>query len=292
MAAPYTRRNQRDLTTAERRRFVSAVLAVKRSGRYDDFVRTHVDHYTTDGEQGLRVAHMGPSFLPWHRQYLLEFERELRAVDPAVTVPYWDWTRDRSPASALWGEDFLGGDGRPGDRRVTTGPFAYASGNWPITVGVTDEPFLTRALGHPADPIELPTRADVDGALAEGGYDVEPWDSTSRTGFRNRLEGWRPGARGTARWACHNRVHRWVGGLMVGGASVNDPVFWLHHAFVDLLWTRWQARHPRAGYLPATPPPRGSAQYRRVVARHERMPPFDVTPAEVADLGHVYRYDG
>ncbi|MFJ8645613.1 tyrosinase family protein [Streptomyces sp. NPDC093546] len=285
----YTRKDQRDLTGAERKRFVAAVLELKRAGRYDDFVRTHVAYYRADGDKGLRVAHMAPSFLPWHRQYLLEFERALREVDPKVTVPYWDWTRDNTPASSLWSEDFMGGNGRRRDLQVTTGPFAYAKGNWTIKVGVTENRFLTRDFGNPADPIGLPTRRELADAMDETVYDSDPWDSTSRTGFRNKLEGWTR-ERGNGRWRNHNRVHRWVGGLMLGGASVNDPVFWLHHAFVDLLWSRWQSENPRAGYLPATPPPRGSDQHRRVVARDERMPPWNVTPAELADHRHIYRY--
>ena len=87
-------------------------------------------------------------------------------------------------------------------------------------------------------------------------YDTAPWNSTSSTGFRNKLEGWGIG-RGNDAWRNHNRVHRWVGGHMLGGASVNDPVFWLHHAFVDLLWSRWQKRHRGARYLPAWPPELG-----------------------------------
>jgi tyrosinase len=83
---------------------------------------------------------------------------------------------------------------------VTTGPFAYATGKWKITENITDEPYLTRDLGRAGAPIALPTKSDLDGALADPVYDVSPWDSTCRTGFRNRLEGWgtgraaRPGA--------------------------------------------------------------------------------------------------
>ncbi|MFG3499268.1 tyrosinase family protein [Streptomyces sp. NPDC047928] len=285
----YTRKNQRDLTAAERRTFVGAVLELKRAGRYDDFVRTHIDYYNADGDGGLRAAHMTPSFLPWHRQYLLDFERELRRVDPAVTIPYWDWTRDNTPAASLWGEDFMGGNGRRGDLQVTTGPFAYTGGNWTINVGVTENRFLMRDFGRPADPIALPTRSELAWATQETVYDAEPWNSASRSGLRNRLEGWAAG-RGNDRWRNHNRVHRWVGGSMLGGGAVNDPVFWLHHAFVDLVWSRWQRAHPKAGYLPAVPPPRGSAQHGRVVARDEPMPPWDVSPAEVADHSGVYRY--
>ncbi|HEY9367862.1 tyrosinase family protein [Streptomyces sp.] len=285
----YVRKNQRDLTPAERGRFVDAVLELKSQGTYDDFVRTHIDYYRPDGESGLRLAHGAPSFLPWHRRFLLDFERALRRIDPAVTVPYWDWTRDGGPNSALWSADFMGGTGRRSDLQVTTGPFAYAGGRWPIAVAMTDTRFLTRDLGRPRDPLTLPTPADLERAMSETAYDVSPWDSTSRSGFRNLLEGWAPGV-GDARWQNHNRVHRWVGGMMLGGASVNDPVFWLHHSFVDLLWTRWQRRHPRSGYLPAQPPPRGDLQHGRVAALHEPMRPWQVTPADLLDVSHIYRY--
>jgi tyrosinase len=77
---------------------------------------------------------------------------------------------------------------------------------------------------------------------------------------------------------------------MMGGASVNDPVFWMHHAFVDLLWLRWQRRHRGARYLPAKPLARGDAQRGRVVARHQKMPPWDVTPAQLEDQSRIYRY--
>ncbi|MFI1563001.1 tyrosinase family protein [Streptomyces sp. NPDC020490] len=285
----YVRKDVSTLTPDERRRFVQALLEVKRRGEYDEFVRTHLEYYTADGDDGLRTAHMAPSFLPWHRMFLLELERALRRVDPSVTVPYWDWTRDRTKTSVPWTTDLLGGDGRRSDRRVTTGPFAYAEGNWTLTEGVTDGAFLTRDLGRARDPMELPTSSELERALDDPVYDTAPWDSTVTSGFRNKLEGWGTG-RGSASWRNHNRVHRWVGGVMLGGASVNDPVFWLHHAFVDLQWTRWQRRHPGARYLPSEPPGPGDAQHERVIARNQRMPPWDVTPDELEDVSGIYRY--
>ncbi|MEU6478851.1 tyrosinase family protein [Streptomyces sp. NPDC047017] len=285
----YTRKNVSKLTRQEKRRFVDALLEVKRRGEYDDFVRTHIAYFTTDGESGLRPAHMAPSFLPWHRQFLLELERALRRVDSSVTVPYWDWTRDRTTGSAPWSADLMGGDGRPSDRRVTTGPFAYAHGAWTIREGVTDGEFLTRDLGRSRDPIALPTAAELEGALKDGVWDAAPWDSTVTRGFRNKLEGWGTG-RGSASWRNHNRVHRWVGGAMLGAASVNDPVFWLHHAFIDLQWTRWQRRHKGARYLPANPPGPGDVQHGRIVARHEKLPPWDITPDRLENVDRIYRY--
>ncbi|MEU4653624.1 tyrosinase family protein [Streptomyces sp. NPDC023723] len=285
----YTRKDVSTLTKTERRRFVKALLEIKRRGEYDEFVRTHIEYYVSDGEDALRTAHMAPSFLPWHRRFLLELERALRRVDSSVTVPYWDWTKDRSATAAPWTADLLGGTGRRSDQRVTTGPFAHAAGDWTLTENVTDTEFLTRDLGRARDPIQLPTARDLEWALKDPVYDSAPYDSTVGKGFRNKLEGWGSG-RGSTSWRNHNRVHRWVGGAMLGGASVNDPVFWLVHAFVDLQWSRWQRRHGHPRYQPAEPPGRGSAQYRRIVARHQKLPPWDVTPDELEDHGRIYRY--
>lgn len=244
----YTRKDVSTLTRAERRRFVGALLELKQRGEYDEFVRMHIDHYVSDGDGGLRTAHMTPSFLPWHRRFVLELEKALRRIDDSVTVPYWDWTRDRTTTSVPWTADLLGGNGRRSDHRVMTGPFAYGTGGWTITEGLTDVEYLTRDFGYPRNPVALPTARDLEAALADPVYDKAPWNSVTRGGFRNRLEGWGQGT-GNGSWLNHNRVHRWVGGHMVGGASVNDPVFWLHHAFVDLQWTRWQRRHRGARYL-------------------------------------------
>ncbi|MET9968653.1 tyrosinase family protein [Streptomyces sp. NPDC006356] len=283
----YVRKNVSKLTRTERRRFVEALLEVKRSGEYDEFVRLHIQHFRGDGDRGLRAAHMTPSFLPWHRRFVLDLENALRRVDDSVTVPYWDWTRDRSTTSVPWTDDLLGGNGRSVDRQVMSGPFAFATGNWTLRARITNVEFLTRDLGRSRRPIDLPTRDDLNWALKDPVYDVSPWDSTVTKGFRNKMEGW---GRSSNPWRNHNRVHRWVGGAMLGGASVNDPVFWLVHAFMDMQWQRWQRRHRKHRYVPAKPPGRGSAQYGRIVARHEKLPPWDVTPDELEDMSAIYRY--
>jgi len=42
----------------------------------------------------------------------------------------------------------------------------------------------------------------------------------------------------------HETAHVWVGGQMGDSKiSVDDPVFWLHHCFVDCLWASWQDQH-------------------------------------------------
>src|SRR4029079_12901720 len=68
--------------------------------RYDDYVYIHkqsmAGHPTTD--PGPHPAHKGPMFFPWHREFLRQFELDLQAVsvDPNLTLPYWNWTKDQS----------------------------------------------------------------------------------------------------------------------------------------------------------------------------------------------------
>ncbi|GAA4994622.1 tyrosinase MelC2 [Kitasatospora paranensis] len=269
------RKNQATLTAKEKRDFVDAVLQLKRLGRYDGYVSTHNRFIVSDTDNGERTGHRSPSFLPWHRRFLLQFEQDLQSVNPAVTLPYWDWTADRTTSASLWGADLLGGSGRPGDGRVTTGPFAGAGGQWPISVRPDSRDYLRRSLGTGVG--QLPTRADVESVLAVRTYDAAPWNSSS-DGFRNQLEGWR-GVN------LHNRVHVWVGGLMGTGMSPNDPVFWLHHCFIDKLWAEWQRRHPDQGYLPTVATP-------DVCALGTPMKPWnDTTPADMLDHTRHYTYD-
>ncbi|GII66514.1 tyrosinase [Sphaerisporangium krabiense] len=271
------RKNHLDMTPEERRRFIGAVLEIKRRGVYDRFVQLHVDVNSKDyidKDTGKRVGHINPGFLPWHRQYLLELENQLRRVDPSVTLPYWDWTTDQSRDSPLWADDFMGGDGRPEDGMVMTGPFAYPNG-WKLKVNVqpagTEDPalnghytvddreFLIRRIGQKIS--RLPTPEQLGQTLDLPVYDCDPWDYTSGgvapyNSFRNHLEGytnfpWEPAA-----GKLHGAGHQWVGGHMMYIASPNDPVFFLHHCFIDKCWADWQARHPGVPhYLPVEPTP-------------------------------------
>jgi hypothetical protein len=95
------RKNYRDLSLAERRIFVAALRHVKSTGLVDDFAAMHNSHF----DHGIhRTSH----FLPWHREFILRFERALQGHDASISLPYWDSTSDRSPGDPIWGDDFLG----------------------------------------------------------------------------------------------------------------------------------------------------------------------------------------
>jgi hypothetical protein len=278
------RKNQATLTTAEKTAFVNALLALKNNvpsrmgltNRYDDYVQTHMNAMMASPGWG----HQLPAFVPWHRELLRHFELDLQAIDPSVTIPYWDWTvaQDPNGPNSPFTADFLGGDGDPAQNfTVTTGAFAAANGKWPLAVQSDGFNVLRRQFGVNAPT--LPSPAQLNVALADATYDVAPFTRSSASGFRNHLEGWIASGNGPndAPPQNHNRVHVWCGGTMLPMTSPNDPVFWLNHCNIDRQWGIWQAMHPMsAPYLPVSGAPLGQNL-------NDNMIFFDVGPAPWTD---------
>lgn len=275
----------------------------------------------TSGADFRNSAHRGPAFLPWHREFLRRFEQDLQSAVPGVTLPYWDWTEDAGPGDPAddafgWSrdlEDLVGGDGDPDDDDyVNTGPFAYRPDqpderSWTILDHDANEidEGLRRTIGRSAffrrndvDPV-LPGPEAVRGdSVNPGLLEIVPYDRSRRRdpdpmrlnassypSFRNVLEGF-VDTYGDPVTSFHNFVHVWVGGSMAAHTSPNDPVFFLHHCFVDKLWAEWQRRHPGKGYVPDSgedvPPGHGS---------DDPMQPWETVPADVLDHRDLgYRY--
>ena len=218
------RKNYRNLTDVERDRFVQALFHVKLTGLVDQFANMHATHF-------FHTIHRSSHFLPWHREFLLRFERALQEHHPDVTIPYWDSTLDTNPSNPLWDNNFLG-------------QFNSAWG-------------LQRALGSDI----LPTPQQVETNQTRDNYDT----------FWRELED-----------PIHNSPHRWVEGVMSGLDSPGDPVFYLHHCWIDLLWARWQLAHPGAPFVSSGP---GTGLNDPLMEWPDR------TPANVLDhhaLGYTY----
>lgn len=109
---------------------------------------------------------------------------------------------------------------------------------------------LDRTLGGAT----LPPPGNVQTALGLGAYDA----------FWPYVEG----------NALHNPPHNWVSGVMSTAASPGDPVFYLHHCWIDMLWAQWQMLHPGAVFV--------ASEAGRDL--NDAMAPWATTPADV--LGH------
>src|SRR5262245_58543447 len=94
------RRNANTLTNGERDRLVAAFAQLNNqgTGRFADCRDMHTAVASAQ-------AHGAKGFLPWHRIYLLDLERELQNIDPSVSLPYW---RLDQPAPNIFTRDFLG----------------------------------------------------------------------------------------------------------------------------------------------------------------------------------------
>ena len=159
-------------------------------------------------------------FLSWHRMYLYFFDRILRAAsgDSSLVLPYWNWT----------------------DPAQRTLPVAFrdpASASNPLY------------LAPPARPAELdagtaslgPGIVDFSAAFADMAFD-SPSGSGASFGGQVASPMHQTGPHSAIEQQPHDVIHVALGGLMRNpNTASKDPIFWLHHANIDRLWSRWLA---------------------------------------------------
>ncbi|KAL1916172.1 uncharacterized protein VTP21DRAFT_6176 [Calcarisporiella thermophila] len=211
------RKEFRQLSNQERNEFLSALRAVNsatRPNRLDSMSYYHL--------QATRNAHGQAQFFPWHRLFLREFERALQTINPRVTLPYWYWGEDAdNPAySQIFSNQWYGGTGTC----INTGQIAY----WNVLYNRDGSARLHC----------LPRQFN------RGNF-ISPWASTEVLQnillTRNTFDEFRTALEGSP----HGNVHITIGGDMGTMASPNDPIFFMHHCFLDKLWMDWQNRGPQ-----------------------------------------------
>ncbi|XP_075188427.1 tyrosinase-like [Anomaloglossus baeobatrachus] len=205
-------------------------------------------------------AHQGPAFLPWHRLLLLFIERQIQLLtgDEDFALPYYDWSRDNN--CSICTDELLGRNDLEGNILNNS----YFS-SWGMICGNSENPntycnsAVTRNYSgclqrNPSTKEDsgLPTHQDVLNALKWKDYDTAPYDKTALYSFRNAIEGFLDPSDGEMYGPyLHNRVHSYMGGTMADTfISANDPMFILHHSFVD-----WQTRKQQEemGTIPKKP---------------------------------------
>lgn len=154
-------------------------------------------------------------FLPWHRAYLVAFERLCRQLsgNPTFALPYWDWTANPQL------------------------PAAFAT---PTYNGQPNPLFnATRSSQTVTIPANVAGPARISTILAENNFEV--FASSRPTGQNSTAPSWQRanGVEGPLESGSHDQVHVRISGDMATFLSPLDPIFWLHHCNIDRLWDRW-----------------------------------------------------
>lgn len=247
--------------TSRLRQYERGVRLLRDEGRYHKYVWWHAwavaNQDNSDKSPGpvRNIAHFGPTFLPWHREFLHRLENELQQVlgDPDFGIPYWHWVQDEAKGgphvqagphvqnSTVWNDL----EHVPWPNNATRLTVLMGGTYWPrmslkFVLSLT-APYLKLEpvdLGvltiRSIDPAQGSIIAVADGDEASTytglSYDTPDYNSTSTDSFRNLVES-----------GGHGAIHNIVGGDMGSAAlAVNDPIFFLHHAMVDRIWARWQ----------------------------------------------------
>ena len=141
--------------------------------------------------------------LPWHRAYLVYFEKICRKLSghQEFALPYWNWTANPIIPAMFWGS------GNP----------LFDSNRTATATDVLDPSFVGAAA--------------MNNILDQTNFFI--FGSGSVTGQRD------PDTSGLLESTPHNYVHNFVGGDMATFMSPLDPIFWTHHAMIDCCWVEW-----------------------------------------------------
>ena len=203
------RKNANALTSAERNRLVAAFAQLNNQGmgRFADFRDMHTAVSSAQ-------AHGAKGFLPWHRAYLLDLERELQNIDPSVALPYW---RFDQASPNIFTPEFLGVSD-------AMGTVSFSAAN-PLQFWVTD--------GVPG----INRRPFFNTANAPGGLRTEAQTLALGAAY--------PAFR-TMEGNPHGSAHVSFGGSISSvPTAARDPLFFLLHCNVDRLWAKWQRQNGR-----------------------------------------------
>jgi len=207
-----------ETSEANRQLYITGFKTLADAGVMREFTQCHLDS----------SEHSNHEFLPWHREFVYRLEQEIRGLGgdyECFTLPYWDWTMEPTPYDVKWNGDELfimnSGLGGDGNGECLTddvwGTDAYTPNGGSC---------LTRDLDYP-DESSVCT-------FYSASQIMEVIDYSGDYGtFRPMIEG-------TPHALPHVCIGGDTGAHMATYYSPDDPIFYLHHTFVDFIWAVWQ----------------------------------------------------
>lgn len=272
---PADTRNRHSVDAATRKNYTDAVTCLQNTpprvmtakqapsypgvkSRYDEYVATHIN-YTYN-------IHDTADFFAWHRTFIHFLEKDLQTLCGYTGVlPYWNWANAAlapQNSSIFNGDEYsMGSNGKyiPGRKSV----YLYTQGiNMPPGTGggcLTHGPFMNYTVN--LGPLSLASTPNVNSSFQYNprclARDLNPYftstynthDNATRlllenpgiADFQAVAQGYQGagnkfGVHGGAHWG----VGTGVGSMADFNSSPADPIFYLHHAMVDFIWSNWQ----------------------------------------------------
>ncbi|KXN64980.1 Di-copper centre-containing protein [Conidiobolus coronatus NRRL 28638] len=211
-----TRKNILNFSSEELRKWLDVTKKFSQTARFNELSKIHNDNNN--------YIHGKELFLPWHRKFLATYEDELLKMDSSVILPFVDWTTYSSSPHRhpIFQNNRYGGNGnRNNNWCLDSGTFARN------TVTNPRRKCLQRRydLNDNTELSSFSSKEEVQSAI----------DRSNRyTDFRRAVEG-----------NIHNLPHYYIGDGEFDMATLhspNDPLFYLHHAFIDRAWFQWQLK--------------------------------------------------
>ncbi|KAF8243417.1 Di-copper centre-containing protein [Wilcoxina mikolae CBS 423.85] len=191
--------------------------------RFDDMIKAH--------QVQASIYHLDGLFLPFHRLHMHAHEKLLREeCGYKGAQPYWDEAIEAGKFSKSKIFDPVYGFGGDG-----TGKGADGSGSG----GCIETGRFASYTLHTG-----PSFNNVEHCITRNISDVD-----SASGVKENVKACLDLPDFASAWPCletkpHFAGHSGVGGEMANSiSSPNDPLFYMHHTYLDLLWWRWQKRH-------------------------------------------------
>lgn len=234
------RKNANDLTDDESNLFLETFVRLNnenpRKQYHGDYSRTPskllheiVLMHTYDA---INEIHQRTSFHPWHRVFNMHLERELQAISPQVTIPYWKFDKkaDRVFTAKFIGETEKYASGSPQEKQPKFDKMNPLGDYAENTVwGTLNRTYKDRN----------PATQDTFGR-ENNKRDVLPEEEIVKG--PDNFEEWSGYEEGKS----HNSAHNVFDGDVADvGKDPIDPLFFMMHSNVDRLWAKWQHEYDR-----------------------------------------------
>ncbi|GMF34321.1 unnamed protein product [Phytophthora fragariaefolia] len=220
------------MTATEKTTYRNAIAAAMDSGDYIKFVEMHTEMRSE------MEAHRQCMFIYWHRLLLVAFENMLRGQGAAyacVTVPYFNWIVASARVTAGTCRSFA-------DCLAITRELGGSTSGVQRTLAINGINNSGRCVN--ASPLDhFCQLSSTTGSACARCVPRSDWSAarvpstTSYASVRQQVfNGRNIGEMSPLiERGCHNNVHANLASTMGTFASPADPIFWSHHAMVDML---------------------------------------------------------